>query len=106
MTHVNLLAIAATEAKAAAASESTLEAQLRAAMCVTRTHWLVTDEDDRFKAAVAAVFELSDPETQERLGAELQALRGLAEGKAGALFGMLDAGQEPVGLLGLWREVP
>ena len=76
----NLIHVAIAEAKAAAKLETTLKGRLEAAMRATRNHWLVTDDDSRFQAAVAAAYELSDDSDRTRIERELSVLRCDARG--------------------------
>lgn len=119
--------IAAQEAKAAVAwlpSTSSIEDRLRAAMKVTKNHWMLTqlgkNEGRELRAAVAGVLlhlgmEHAD---SKRIIAEHQALA-----KSGAVLEALlrgvpvdwdalidqteaDAKFEPVGLLAIWKSLP
>lgn len=102
------LMIALTEAESAAKGETTLIGRLKAAMRATKNHWMLTDEDGRFRAAVGAVLLLSDEETQERIKKELTILRTLAAATNGVPvdFGGLHIEKgEAIGLIGIWNEV-
>lgn len=119
--------IAAQEAKHAVAwlpSTSSLEDKLRAAMNVTKNHWLLVqegrDEGRRMRAAVAGVvlhlgMEHSD---SKRIIAEHQALskasavlEALTRGvpvNMGAVIEEAEADStfEPIGLLAIWKSLP
>lgn len=103
-----LLAIQEIERKVEALPlGATVEEKLLVAMRVARHHWLVTDEEARFRAAIGAVMLHSDPETKERLEQEVRTLRAVGaatEGvpvDLGAVFD--DLPSEPIGLLCLWE---
>lgn len=69
-------------------------------MLVTKNHWLITDEDERFKAAVAGVLLVVDSDTQERIRAELAFMEAITTGGYVGDFNF-----EPVGLLRIWQEI-
>lgn len=102
------ISIAATKARQAAEKETTLEGRIRAAMKATRQHWMATEEDDQFKAAVAAIYELSDEPTRSKILKEMEALRNinaLISGVPVDLAALPEPDPEPIGLLNYWREV-
>ena len=105
MGRENLLAIAGTEAERACKGIEDLQERCKAAMQATRNHWLVTDEDERFHAAVAAIYATSDENTQDRIRKELNILRTLSAGATGVVVQFPDVEEfEPIGLLRLWQE--
>ena len=71
----SLMPVAIHEAKHAINDSDTIEDQIRSAMAVTRHHWLVTDEEERFKSAVGAVMMHHGPESAvfQQLAWEIQA---------------------------------
>ncbi len=97
-----LLKVAVAEAKAAAKGLDTLEAKIKAAMDTTRNHWLVTDEEERFQAAIHGLAATVDEATVERMRIELQFLQGIQSGRVD-LSG-IDEDYEPIGLLKAWRD--
>jgi hypothetical protein len=107
------LLIAMTEAGHAIVAGAPLTDQLRAAMGVTRDHWVCTNEDEQFRAAVGAVMTHYGAESLEyaRLKWELAQLQrfSAALGASQAGVGMdwtdvlKESEYEPIGLLGLWR---
>jgi hypothetical protein len=107
----NLLMIAATEAKSAAMRcDGDLKAKALAAFAAVRNHWLVLDDDDRFKAGCAGLI-LALPKGSEdyrRIEIEIETLAALGRAVSGGVFeppdAMLDGNFEPLGLLKLWRE--
>lgn len=103
----NLLMIAVTEAKAAAGKETTLEGRLRAAMEATKNHWVVTSEDDRFRAAVAGVMLLSNDEEKERIKLEIDQIRMLGAAFSGIPvdFAVVKPLDNPIGLMKMWGKV-
>lgn len=113
MTLSNSVMIAITEAKAAVQRavadepDLSLEGRLRAAFAVTRHHWVVVDEEKRFRAGVGGAMLLASVEERERLEAELRALATLSAAIAGVpvdIGGLAEF--EPVGLLGIWQSIP
>lgn len=99
--------IAVTQAKSAAEKETTLEARLRAAMNATKDHWLLVDEDARFRAALGAVLLLSDTEDKDRIEKEVRELRTLSAMVSGVPidFNEVKAIENPMGLVKLWQEL-
>jgi hypothetical protein len=93
--HQVKIAIAVAEAEDAIQTlEADLAGMVRAAMRATYEHWLVTDEDDQFLAAVAAVMEHYGKESPEgvRLASEIGQ-------------DTPPQGWRPIGLTDLWRQV-
>lgn len=101
------LMIAITEAESAAKKEKTLIGRLKAAMRATKDHWMLTDEDGRFRAAVGAAMLLSDEETQGRIKRELTVLKTLSAAMNGVPvdFSAMSDIEEPIGLIKIWNEV-
>ena len=106
--------IAMQEARAAIKESDGLEDRLRAAMRMTRQHWLATKEDDQFKAAIGAVllsYGEGSPE-RERIAWEARQLGKISAIQHAAMAGVavqlddltFDVGEyEPIGLLAMWR---
>lgn len=109
--------IALTEAQNAIKDDNTLIEQLKASMLVTHDHWMCTDENEQFKAAVGAVMLHYGQNSDEfvRLGREMKSLNKVSAALNAAQAGVsvdfnsiLDAKgdeYEPLGLLKLWREI-
>lgn len=89
-----------------------IEAKFRAAAHVTRGHWLCTNQDEQFRAAVGAVMVDYGPNTPEfeRLAVEMKSIQTL-----NAIFTAAQSGPsvnitddlpegEPIGLLNIWQE--
>lgn len=112
MTDISI-AIPMTEAKAAVErlpEGTSLEDRIRTAMKATHRHWMVTDEDAQFRAAVAAAILTGSDDEQERLKQEvdsLKSLNALISGVPVDLDRMVEQAKasQPVGLLKLWDEV-
>jgi hypothetical protein len=121
----NLDAIAMIEAKSAVLAlgpEATIEDKLRAAMKVTRNHWLLEQmrpsEGRDLRAAVGGVLMALGPDhpDYERLGAEHRTLARLSQALEAAQRGIhVDIAAmaeqedvankpEPIGILRLWKE--
>lgn len=104
----NLLFLAMVAARQAIRPEDSLEDRCRAAMKGTYRHWMVTDEDTQFKAAVAAVYEqTSDEDERQRIKDELESLRDLAALLSGVNVDIeaIRPLENPIGLRNLWVEV-
>lgn len=104
------LRIAMAEAKGAVerAGDGSLEDRLRAAMKATYRHWMATDEDVQFRAAVGGVLLATDDEAEkERLTAEVHQLRLLSATLSGLPIDpeAITPLEEPIGIMRLWHEV-
>ena len=102
-----VLAIAVTEAKAAAEGETTLEGRLTKAMEATKDHWMATDEDTQFRAAIGAVLLLSEDEDKARLEEEISQLKTVQAMISGVPvdFNAMEPMENPIGLMKMWRAV-
>jgi hypothetical protein len=112
-----LLAVAITQAKDHIKADDDLVTQLKAAMMATKNHWLVTNDNDRFLAAVAAVMEFygEGSDVWKQLENKIKNLNkigiALAAAEAGvsvdwaSLVNELPDQPEIVGLQQLWFEV-
>jgi len=111
--------IAIMETKFAIAGETDLMAALKKAMAATRDHWMCTNEDERFRAAIGGVmlhfgegsdeFRRLQSEMSQlnRFSAALQATQVGVAVDFGKTIGDLVAEQElekPIGLLALWKQ--
>src|SRR4051794_9202399 len=102
------MSIAIAEAKIAPEQEPDLDSQLRAAMKATHDHWLITNEEERFKAAVGAVIVISDQATRVRIAQEIRILGSVSAAITGVpvdFSALLDDNFEPIGLLRMWKEL-
>jgi hypothetical protein len=105
------LQIAMLEAQLAVVAGASIEDQLRAAMDVTRNHWMCTDEDQQFRAAVGAVMLHYGAGTPQfiRLERETRQLQHLSAAMSGLSVDWEQAlggdDYEPIGLLSLWRSI-
>lgn len=112
MSNVLMIAVAearmAVERAVAADPTLDLEGRLRAAFAVTRNHWMVTNEDERFRTGVGGVLvTATDAGEKARIEAELASLRALSAAMSGVPvdFGaVLSDKPEPIGMLAIWRE--
>lgn len=86
---------------------STLEERCKEAMRVTVRHWLITDEDERFRAAIGAVLLTCSPEEKTRIEEELQVWKMLAAALQGVPVDLSDmrCPENPIALSKLWYEV-
>jgi hypothetical protein len=110
------VSIAIQEIKHYIPSEGDLIEKLKFAMAQAKNHWLLTKDDEQFRAAVGAVMLHygEGSEEFERIEWEMgninrfSAALVAAEQGVGVDFGsVLSSDQEydSIGLLGLWREV-
>ena len=105
----NAVLIAVTEAALAVEDlgDAPIEDRVRAAMRKTWRHWVATNEDDQFAAAVEAVARLANDEERDALIAEYRVLGMFGGGVVNLDEVAAFAAQvpNPVGLLKLWNEV-
>ena len=110
------ITIAALEAKIEVdRTQGGIKEKLGAAMRATRDHWLVTDEDSQFRAAISGVMLYYGEGSEEynRLRWEMEALNRIGAAISAAMSGigvdffstLGEQKYEPIGLLKLWREV-
>ncbi len=99
--------IVITEAKEKAKNKKTLEEKLIAAMNATKDHWMLTDEDGRFRAAVGAVLLLSDEEDKKRIESEIKQIRTVVAMLNGVPIDIerLEELKNPIGLMKMWHEI-
>ena len=102
-----LFAIGLTEAKAAAEKETTLHAQMDAAMKLMQHHWMILDEDLQFRCAVGALLMIVDEQTQETIKEEMASLKALSALMSGIPVDMerVTVPQNPLGLMKRWNEL-
>ncbi len=116
-----LIGIAVEEAKHAIEALGTPNVSLMTALAVamrtTKHHWLVTNDEDRFKAALAAAglfFGMGSLEFA-RIKKETDIIRKFSAIVAGAEAGLVfdinslpdsDPDFEPIGLVKMWMETP
>lgn len=102
-----IISIVATECRHAAEKETTLDDRIAAAMNVAKDHYLTTDNDERFRGAIAAIYELSDEETRYRIKEEMDALKYLSAMLSDVSVN-LDAMpkiENPIGLIKTWGRL-
>ena len=107
----NSMSIAIAEARSAAESaDGSLEDRLRAAFAVTRNHWMVVNDDERFRSGIGGVLTAINTTEDEkaRIESELASLKALSAAMTGVPvdFEAVSAGDrpEPIGMAGIWRE--
>jgi hypothetical protein len=79
-------------------NEPDLMRRIQKAMKAARNHWIVLDENDQFRGAIAAAIIASEGAERDRIKRSAKAL-----GRLGALFQALQAGL-PVDLEGMAAE--
>lgn len=100
--------IAVTEAEEAAKKKKYLVEKVRAAMEVTNHHWMLTDDDLRFKAAVAGTIMSCEKDCErEILSKEIKALNSLSALLSGVPVDLsqIEMPKTTVGLMQLWIEI-
>jgi hypothetical protein len=101
--------IAAMEARSALRGKTfpTLEDKIKAAMRVTKDHWMETDENNQFLAAIEAVFPECSPEDQAKIKDEISMLQMLGAATQGVPvdFSRMPEIKNPIALRRLWAEV-
>ena len=100
--------IAVTEAEEAAKQEVDLKDKIIAAMKVTEDHWMITDEDLRFKAAIAgAISACLSENSKERIIEEVNALSCLSTMLSGGSVDLseIKMPENPIGLMKLWMDI-
>lgn len=110
------MVIAMNEVKHAVTVLDGIENRLREAMKLTRNHWMCTDEDKRFRAAIGGVmlsYGIDSPEFK-RLEKEFSSLHRLNIAINAAIQGIpVDFGEmvddmkdvKQVGIMKLWKEL-
>ncbi len=113
MSQTATLMIAVAEARNALRPSMGLEERIKAAMKVTKDHWMERDEQAQYRAALAAaVLETTDPAERERLTGSSQFIMRQSSAMIAILNGVsIDASAPelipPANLLPLvdwWRE--
>lgn len=107
---MGLVMIAATEAKSKVDTAQPLPDQFRAAMNITKDFFLTTDQDVRFRGAVAAVLLANEDseEVRTRITQEMRSLNTLSAAMSGVPVNWdeaFDEEHEPIGILKIWKEV-
>lgn len=104
--HAVAIAAQVIESEAEIKQEMSLEDRLRAAMGCGRDHWMVTDEDERFRASVGAVLLSANEDERERIAVELRGLRDLSALLNGVPVDVtrIERQENPIGLMRIWKE--
>ncbi len=109
MSLPNSMVIAMGDIEGELDKEAPVKERLKHAMKLARKHWLVTDEDAQFRAAVGAVVVTVSPEEKEIIMGELYFLKCLGAAVQGVpvnIVGIImDRPKDAYGLRGLWNEV-
>ena len=100
----NSTMIAMIEARESCKGKKNLKARILAAMKVTKHHWLVPKDGERFQAAVAAAMLESTEVEKERVKEEMDALKHLDAILSGVgTLGDIKAPKHPIGIAGMWN---
>lgn len=100
------ISLVAVECRDAVESAVGLEEKLKAAFAKAQNHWMVTNENQQFAGAVAAVYEKADDETKERIRIELEGIKALRAMLSGVPVDIdrIEKHESPIGLMKLWHE--
>ena len=107
------MTLTASIIKTAIPAEGTIEERARAAFVAAHaqgTGWMLSSDDQRFKAGAAALYLVANEEDRTRIKHELDMLAALSAAQSGIPvdFGAMLGGEDPpkpIGLLGIFREV-
>jgi hypothetical protein len=105
------MTIAAMEAREACKGETDLMERIRKAMKAVRNHWMVTDESQQFRAAIAAAILESSGDERDRIERSAKELNRvsviLSAFKAGVpvdVEAMEPPAERVIPLTKMWRE--
>jgi|SRR3990167_11551313 len=102
------MGIIGAEARADIDAAETLIDKFKAAFAIARNHWMVTDEDMQFKAAIGAVLITLDEDSDDysRVLKEMRSLNTVAAMLSGIPvdFNQIETDYEPIGLIKLWKQ--
>lgn len=103
----NSMCIAVTEAREACKGKKSLPKRVRSAMEATKHHWLVTDENKRFQAAIAGLLVECSEEERERVAKEMKALQTLNTMLSGVKVDMsnFEVPKKPLKLMEIWGSI-
>jgi hypothetical protein len=104
---LNLISVAVAEIQAELENLQYLDVKqlVKAAMIITKHHWLLTNDDERFLAAVAGAALLSNEDDKARLLTEVEFLKKLSDAigsKDSEKYKEIPDLPNPVGLLTIW----
>jgi hypothetical protein len=98
--------IAVTQAREACKGKKDLKKRLVAAMKAVSDHWLVTDENERLRAAICAVCAESNEDDAKIVMDEWNALLLLADILAGrARAENVKIPEKRIGIMDMWNKV-
>ena len=105
-----MIAITETKMQIEIMSNESVEARLKKAMELMQQHWLVTNQEEQFQAAIGAVLLTATEDEKERINGELKTLRALNAAASGVPVDMTQAFEsmesyEPIGLTKLWKDI-
>lgn len=101
--------IIVSEAKGRAEGIQDFEEMARVCMDVAANHWMVTDENEQFRGALAAILTLADNEYKPRVERTIELQKALSAAASGVPvdFGsaLESSDIEPVPLMKWWHEI-
>lgn len=109
----NSMNVAIQEIHSHLKKEQPIRERFKEAAKIAVDHWLITDEDERFRCAVGAVMLDATPEERLIINDEMASLRAMSAMMSGvpvdleALFGSdpMERIDKFYGLLAIWKEV-
>ncbi len=82
---------------------------IKSAMNAAQNHWLVVDEEERFKSACGALLLIADEENKEIMEQELKGLQSISAMQSGILVDLeatMQMGTKKFfGLMKIWRDL-
>lgn len=104
------VAVAAMEvsAKLKERTFETIEARVRAAMELTKDHWMAYTEDDRFRAALGAAMASANEEDRSRIEDSMKPLNALGAATHGVPVdwaSVMAKSDEWLPLMKWWKEI-
>jgi hypothetical protein len=105
----NPTAIASSEIASSLKSKKfkTLTDHLNAAMKLAKNHWLIAEDNERFKAAIGAVMTTCSDEDRQRLKTEMKVIETMSLAIMGIGVDLSQAvpeGFKAIGLVKMWQE--
>lgn len=99
--------IVAMEAKSAGEGIDNIEDRLLACMKASVNHWMAVNEDDQFRGAVTAAYDLSNDDEKRRIEGTMKVLNALSVATTGIPVDLARVDTEsfePLPLVKLWQR--
>lgn len=110
MSLSNSLMIAIHEIRSSLDSSKPILENIKAAMKEAQKHWLIVDEEERFRAACGAVLLIANEDDKKILEKELKSLQTMSALQSGIPVDITTVLQDVdpkqfFGLLRIWKEI-